>query len=110
MLLRPIWEAGLTNEQNIFFPLVSCAVFYQCFFGLKYFRYLSMIVVLHDDGIDVYHNGTTKEYLWKELEVKEYSFATTTQIKHQNGQTIAYFVDRLPNLKVLTEIIRQGGP
>lgn len=106
--LRPIWEADLTDAQIILFPLLGVAVLYQCTIGFRCFSYLNSVLVLHDEGVDLHHKGKVTEYSWSELTFKEYSFATTTQIKCKNGNTVAYFSDGLPNLKLLTDTIENG--
>ncbi len=106
--LRPLWETGLTDTQIILFPIMGIATLYQCTIGFRCFKYFSTVLVLHDTGVDSYTNGRVKEYTWSNLEVKEYAFATTTQIKCKNGETVAYFSDGLPNLKLLVETIENG--
>lgn len=108
MGLHPLWETDLTDAQKILFPALGIAVLYQCTIGFRCFKYLNSILVLHDAGVDLHHNGRVTEYSWSELSVKEYSFATTTQIKCKNGTTVAYFSDGLPNLKLLTDTIENG--
>ena len=106
--LRLLWETDLTDAQIILFPLLGLAVLYQCTIGFRCFKYLNSVLVLHDEGVDLHHRGKITEYSWNELSVKEYSFATTTQIKYKNGTTVAYLSDGLPNLKLLTDTIKNG--
>jgi hypothetical protein len=106
--LRPLWEVNLTDAQIVLFPIMGIAVFYQCTIGFRCFKYFGTVLVLHDKGVDSYKKGKVEEYTWDNLEVKEYAFATTTQIKCKSGQTVAYFSDGLPNLKLLVETIENG--
>jgi hypothetical protein len=106
--LRPLWEVDLTDAQIVLFPIMGIAVFYQCTIGFRCFKYFGTVLVLHDKGVDSYNKGKVEEYTWGNLEVKEYAFATTTQIKCKNGKTLAYFSDGLPNLKLLVETIENG--
>lgn len=108
MILQPLWEPELTNAQQILFPVIGIAVIYQCYIGSKCLAYLNTMFILHDNGVDVLKKGSSIEYSWDELAVKEYSFASTTQITNQDGKTIAYFSDGLPNLKLLVNTINNG--
>ena len=87
---------------------MGIAVLYQCTIGFRCFKYFSTVLVLHDTGVDSYNKGVVEEFTWSDLEVKSYSFATTTQIKCKDGKTVGYFSDGLPNLKLLTETIEKG--
>ena len=106
--LRPLWETDLTDTQIILFPIMGIAVLYQCLIGFRCFKYFNTVLVLHDSGVDSYKKDKVVEYAWSDLEVKEYSFATTTHIKCKNGKTVGYFSDGLPNLKLLVSIIENG--
>ncbi|MEP2653033.1 MAG: hypothetical protein ABJH06_13685, partial [Paraglaciecola sp.] len=106
--LRPLWETDLTDAQVVLFPIMGIAVFYQCTIGFRCFKYFSTVLVLHDKGVDFHKKGQVQEFIWSDLEVKSYAFATTTQIKCKNGKTVAYFSDGLPNLKLLVDTIENG--
>ncbi len=87
------------------FPLLGLAVLYQCFIGFRCFKFLNSSLLLHDHGIDLYHQGKVVEFKWEDLVIKNYAFATATQIKTKNGETVAYFSDGLPNLSLLEESV-----
>jgi len=98
-------EPELTNTQKILSSILGVAVLYQCQIGARCLPYLNTIISLYDDGIDIYFKNQTNEYRWEDLTLVEYSFATTTQIKHKDGRTLAYLSEGLPNLDLLTSTI-----
>ena len=98
-------EADLSNAQQVLFPLLGLAVIYQCWIGARCLPYLNTVVLLFDDGIEVLHKNESTEYQWMELDVVEYSFATTTKIAKKDGSTIAYLSDGIPNLALMVGMI-----
>lgn len=106
--LRPLLEEDLTNAQVILSLLLAGAVGYQGLICARCLKYLGVVLVLCDHGLERHQNGTVTEYSWDELTVTEYAFATTTQIKTEEGATIGYFSQGLPNLALLVEVINNG--
>lgn len=108
MVLMPLLEADLSTAQNVLMPLLGFLVLYQCTIGFRCLRYLNTVFILHDEGIDVHHQGQVSTFDWRDLAINHYAFATVTQIKRKNGDTLAYFSDSLPNLSLLTQTIENG--
>ena len=103
-----MYETDLTDAQRFLFPPLSLVMLYQCFIGFKCLRYLGAVLVIHDEGVGVYHKSKSKEYLWSDLIVKDHAFATTTAVITKSGKTIGYFSHGLPNLALLVDIIENG--
>jgi len=104
---RFIWEPDLTTTQLAVSTALGIAGLYQCLIGARCLPYLNTIITLYDDGVYIHYNNHTDEFKWEELIIKEYSFATTTQIKHKDGRTLAYLSDGLPNLELMKNIINE---
>ena len=104
---RFLWEPDLTPTQLAVSTVLGTAALYQCLIGARCLPYLNTIITLYDDGVDIHNNNHTDEFKWEELAIKEYSFATTTQIMHKDGRTLAYLSDGLPNLELMKNIINE---
>mgnify|MGYP001549243066 CR=1 FL=1 len=104
--LMPIFEEDLSPVLQVVYPLLGLAVLYQCVIGFRCLRYLNTVIELHDTGIRVIRGDSSREYQWRELGVVEYGFATTNRIVAEDGSTVAYLSDGLPNLDILVQAIR----
>ena len=105
---RFLWEFELPTLQLVGSSALGIAVLYQCQIGARCLPYLNTVITLYDDSVDIHYKNHTIEFKWEELTIKEYSFATTTQIKHKDGRTLAYLSDGLPNLELLKSIINEN--
>lgn len=109
LTFRPLLEDGLTIVQQVVFPLLGAAVLYQCYIGSRCLPYLNTVASLFNDGIEVRKGDVARHYKWNELDVVQFTFATTTQILTKDGSTVVYFSDGLPNLGLMTRMIASNN-
>lgn len=101
----PVWETDLTHAQLVLLPLFGLAVLYQCYFGFHCLPHLNTVVTILDDGVEVQKLNSSNQHLWPDLKVQTFLFATTTRIFTNDGSTLVYFSDSVPNLKLLVPMI-----
>jgi hypothetical protein len=102
LISRPIWEEGLTESQFLIGAALGCAVLYQCILGFFVLKYINMRIVVLGEGLEVHFRNSVRFIPWEHIgRIKEYSFATTTQLIERNGNTLIYAFDNMKNFSVI---------
>ncbi len=109
MSTRFIWEPGLNTSQYVISTLLGIAVLYQLSIGARCLFSLKTTIQIYDSGIELNVNNNKANYLWGDLDISEYAFATTTLLKTRKGQPLAYLSQGVPNLKLLKDGVLNDG-